>query len=76
MVTYNTYLDKENRTRCILRDDITEKKGLMTITLTILAHLVQKHEEKIFLVMEYPLHTLKYYQKLYMIMVTVIVLYR
>jgi hypothetical protein len=44
---YITYLDKENKTRCIMCADMTDNKAMMTITLTIPTQLVQKHAEKI-----------------------------
>jgi hypothetical protein len=48
MVIYSTYLDKENKTRCIMHADMTNSEALMTVTLTIPTQLVQKHAEKIF----------------------------
>ena len=48
MVVYSTYLDKENKTRSIMHADMTDKKALMTDTLTIPTQLVQKHAKKIF----------------------------
>jgi hypothetical protein len=48
MVVYNTYLDKENKTRCIVHDDMTDNEAMMTVTLTIPTQLVQKHAKKIF----------------------------
>jgi hypothetical protein len=47
MVIYNTYLDKENKTRSIMHADMTDKEAMMTVTLTIPPQLVQKHVEKI-----------------------------
>jgi hypothetical protein len=47
MVMYNTYLDKENKTRCIMHADMTDNEAMMTVTLTIPTQLVQKHAEKI-----------------------------
>lgn len=47
MVIYNTYLDKANKTRSIMRADMTDKEAMMTVTLTIPSQLVQKHVEKI-----------------------------
>ena len=47
MVVYSTYLDKENKTRSIMRADMTDKEALMIVTLTIPTQLVQKHAEKI-----------------------------
>jgi hypothetical protein len=44
---YNTYLDKENKTRCIVHADMTDNEAMMTVTLTIPTQLVQKHAEKI-----------------------------
>ena len=43
MVIYSTYLDKENKTRSIMRVDMTDKEAMMTVTLTIPTQLVQKH---------------------------------
>jgi hypothetical protein len=48
MVVYNTYLDKENKTRHIVHADMTDNEAMMTVTLTIPAQFVQKHAEKIF----------------------------
>jgi hypothetical protein len=47
MVVYSTYLDKENKSRCIMRADMTDNEAMMTVTLTIPTQLVQKHAEKI-----------------------------
>ena len=47
MVVYNTYLDKVNKSRKILRADMTNENGMMTITLTVPAHLIQRHDENI-----------------------------
>jgi hypothetical protein len=47
MVVYSTYLDKANKTRSIMRTDMTNKEALMTVTLTIPTQLVQKHAENI-----------------------------
>jgi hypothetical protein len=47
MVVYNTYLDKVNKSRKILRADMTDENGMMTVTLTVPTHLIQRHEEKI-----------------------------
>ena len=47
MVVYSTYLDKENKTRSIMHADMTDKEGMMKVTLTIPTQLVQKHAEKI-----------------------------
>jgi hypothetical protein len=47
MVVYNTYLDKANRTHKILCADMTDANGMMTITLTVPAHLIERHEQKI-----------------------------
>jgi hypothetical protein len=47
MVVYSTYLDKENKTRSIMRAEMTDKEALMTVTLTIPTQLVHKHAEKI-----------------------------
>jgi hypothetical protein len=47
MVIYGTYLDKANETRSIMRADMTDKEAMMTVTLTILTQLVQKHAKKI-----------------------------
>jgi hypothetical protein len=48
MVVYSTYLDKENKSRCIMHADMTDNEAMMTVTLTIPTQLVQKHAEKIF----------------------------
>jgi hypothetical protein len=47
MVVYTTYLDKENKSRSIMRVDMTDKDAMMTVTLTVPPQLVQKHAEKI-----------------------------
>jgi hypothetical protein len=49
MVVYSTYLDKENKSRCIMHEDMTENEAMMTVTLSIPTQLVQKHAEKILL---------------------------
>jgi hypothetical protein len=49
MVMYSTYLDKENKTRCIVCVDMKNKESMMKITLAIPTQLVQKHAEKILL---------------------------
>jgi hypothetical protein len=33
MVVYNTYLDKVNKSRKILRADMTDENGMLTVTL-------------------------------------------
>jgi hypothetical protein len=47
MVIYNTYLDKENKTRSIMCADMTDMEAMMKVTLTIPTQLVQRHAEKI-----------------------------
>jgi hypothetical protein len=47
MVIYSTYLDKPNKTRSIIRADMTDKEALMIVTLTIPTQRVHKHVEKI-----------------------------
>jgi hypothetical protein len=48
MVVYrSTYLDKANKTRCIVCADMTNNEAMMTVTLTIPTQLVQKHAKKI-----------------------------
>jgi hypothetical protein len=47
MVVYNTYLDYVNRTHKILCANTTYANGMMTITLTVLAHLIERHEKNI-----------------------------
>jgi hypothetical protein len=47
MVVYTTYLDKENKSRSIMRADMTDKDAMMTVTLIVSPQLVQKHAEKI-----------------------------
>jgi hypothetical protein len=47
MVFYNTYLDKMNKSRKILRADMTYSNGTMTSTLTIPALLIEIHEKNI-----------------------------
>jgi len=49
MVVYTIYLDKANKSRYIMRADMTDKDAMMIMTLTIPPQLVQKHVEKIFL---------------------------
>jgi len=41
------YLDKMNRSCKISRVDMTNENGMMTITLTILAYLIEIHEKNI-----------------------------
>ena len=48
MVFYSTYLDKENKSRSIMRANMTDKEAMMIVTLTVPPQLVQKHAEKIF----------------------------
>ena len=43
MVVYNTYLDKENKSKSIMRVDMIDKEAMMTVTLTVPPQLVQKH---------------------------------
>jgi hypothetical protein len=47
MVVYRTYLDKENKNRCIVRADMIGNEAMMTVTLTIPTQFVQKHAKKI-----------------------------
>jgi hypothetical protein len=47
MVVYNTYLDKVNKSRKILRADMANENGMLTVTLTVHAHLIQRHGQKI-----------------------------
>jgi len=47
MVVYSAFLDKANKSRQILRADLTDAQGMMTITLTVPAHLVERHEQQI-----------------------------
>lgn len=47
MVVYSAFLDKANKSRQVLRADLTDAQGMMTITLSVPAHLVERHEQKI-----------------------------
>ena len=47
MAIYNTYLDKTNKSCRILCADMTNDKGMMTVTLIVPTHLIRKHEQKI-----------------------------
>jgi len=47
MVVYNTYLDKVNRLNKILRADMTDENDMMTVTLTVSTHLIERHEKNI-----------------------------
>jgi hypothetical protein len=47
MVVYSTYLDKENKSRSIMRVDMIDKDATMTVTLTVPPQLVQKHGKRI-----------------------------
>ena len=47
MVVYTTYLDKENKSRSIMRADMTYKDAMMTVTLTIPPQLILEHAENI-----------------------------
>ena len=72
MVVYNTYLDKVNKTRKILRADMTDENGMLTVTLTVPAHLIQTHEHKILPGSGIYITNFKILQKPTMTMVTVI----
>ena len=45
MVTYNTFLDKNNKSQPILRTDMTNEKGIITITITVPTQLIQCHKQ-------------------------------
>ena len=47
MVIYSTYLDKVHKARQILRANLTDAKGIMTITLSIPTELIEQHGQKI-----------------------------
>jgi hypothetical protein len=47
MVVYTTYLDKANKSRCIVHVDMTDKDAMMIVTLIVPPQLVQKHAENI-----------------------------
>lgn len=47
IVKYKAILDKTNKTREVLRADLTDTKGEMTITLNVTADLVAHYEDKI-----------------------------
>ena len=47
IVTYRTMLDKLRKTNEILRVDLIDAKGDMTITLNICGNLIKQHEEKL-----------------------------
>jgi hypothetical protein len=48
MVVYSTYLDKENKTICIVRAYMRNNEAMMSVTLTIPTRIVKKHAEKFF----------------------------
>jgi hypothetical protein len=76
MVVYNTYLDKVNRPCKILCVDMTNENGMITVTLIVPAHFIERDEQKKFLELEYLLKISKFYQKVDMNVVIVTVLYR
>ncbi len=47
IVMYRTMLDRLHKTNEILRADLTDVKGELTITLNIRCNLIKRHEEKI-----------------------------
>jgi hypothetical protein len=47
MVVYNKYLDKTNRSHKILHADMTYENDMMTFTLIVPTHLIERHEQKI-----------------------------
>ena len=47
LVVYIATLDRENKTREVLRADLTDFKGEMTITLNVTGNLVQEYKNKI-----------------------------
>jgi hypothetical protein len=47
IVIYNTYLDKAYRTHKVSCAEMTDANGIMTITLTFLAHHIEIHEKNI-----------------------------
>jgi hypothetical protein len=72
MVVYNTYLDKVNKTCKILRADMTNENGMLTVTLIVPAHLLQRHQHKILPGSGISITHFKVYQKPTMTVVTVI----
>ena len=47
MVVYNKYLDKTNRSHKILHADMTYENDMMTFTLIVPTHLIERHEKNI-----------------------------
>ena len=47
LVTYWTFLDKENKSKATLCVDLTYKKSEMTITLLVPTLLIEQHESKL-----------------------------
>jgi hypothetical protein len=43
MVIYNTYLDKANRSCQILRANMTNESGMMTVALIVPSHPIERH---------------------------------
>jgi hypothetical protein len=76
MVVYRTYLDKANKTRSIMRADMTDKEAMMIVTLSIPTQLVQKHAEKILPGNGISITNFNIFPKQYMTVVIVIELFR
>ena len=73
MAVYNTYLDKTNKSYRILHVEMTDENSIMTITLIVPTHLIQKHEQNILPSNGLSITNFKIFQKLTMILVTVII---
>ena len=72
MVVYNTCLDKVNKSRKILCADMTDENGMLTVTIIVPAHLIQRHEHKILPGSGISITNFKILQKPTMTVVTVI----
>ena len=47
IVTYKTVLDKSQKKNYLLRVDLTDEKGYMTVTLNVGNNFIKEHEEKL-----------------------------
>ena len=47
MVTCNTFLDNNKKSRPIMRADMTNEKGIMTVTVIVPTQLIQCHKQKL-----------------------------
>ena len=76
MVVYTTYLDKANKSRSIMRANMTDKEAMMTVTQNVPSQLVHKHAEKILQHNGISITNLMYFPKQYMTVVIAIELFR